>query len=102
MTNVPMACFCHWTGFRAGYLKRPNHPALIVWRRTETGGSASLVLAYEVGSDHGSGILDRPQELSLPSAAAAFGGQASRETLPCLRLTSTLEPKARPWRHRNH
>ena len=38
------------TGFRAAYLKRPNHPQLIVWRRTETDDQQLLAQAWEAAT----------------------------------------------------
>lgn len=39
------------TGFRAAYLKRPNHPRLIVWRRTETEDEDLLAKAWQAAND---------------------------------------------------
>jgi hypothetical protein len=38
------------SGFRAAYLKRRNHPALIVWRRTETDDEELLAQAWQAAN----------------------------------------------------
>jgi hypothetical protein len=38
------------TGFRAAYLRRPNRPQLIVWRRTETDDEELLAKAWQAAN----------------------------------------------------